>query len=237
MIYQSTAALTNLSFTSFTDGWLIGQTCRSGSGPRSCTGNLLVTSDGGRTWASTPVAIEGEFIGLGRRMASDAWVFGSHTYVNGVPPFVATHDGGITWHQLTAPAGTQGLIFRDASEGWAIIRSPPGIGQVGHTDKTDDGGQTWSTVGDDWCVCAGQVTMQQYGEWTIAPDGTLLHSDDRGATWRPTSEGKGLYVGMRKADQRVGWMAGMFVPHALITGNGGHTWQPAPVPPSYPRVL
>ena len=111
----------SVTFASPDLGWVLG-TAQCSSPP--CT-SILRTADGGQTWIAisaprTPIlgaalaaeAAVGSGIG-GLRFAdpNDGWAFG--------PDLWATHDGGVTWHQVTIPGMDAGqVVALEASGGY-----------------------------------------------------------------------------------------------------------------------
>jgi photosystem II stability/assembly factor-like uncharacterized protein len=91
-------------------GWVLGS---SGCGSNTCPAIVVRTLDGGRTWtriAAPPTSLDfagdlqagGGVSGLRFANPLDGWAFG--------PGLWATHDGGLTWKQLTIPGLPGGAV-------------------------------------------------------------------------------------------------------------------------------
>ena len=101
----------SVTFVSANMGWVLGSDLGCGSDP--CPAIVVRTLDGGRTWtriAAPPTSLDfaGDFQAgggvSGLRFADplDGWAFG--------PGLWATHDGGLTWKQLTIPGLPGGAV-------------------------------------------------------------------------------------------------------------------------------
>jgi photosystem II stability/assembly factor-like uncharacterized protein len=142
-------------------------------------GQILATSDGGRTWhvqLSGPANIKAvEFLDL------------QHGWGVGDSGLIHTSDGGehwVTW-------GNEPLLsiqFKDESVGWGIrrdSRSQEG-GPAGSVVRSMDGGKTWAPQGlaaDALCYSRDENTDNL---WTAGPGKggiSLMRSTDDGASW------------------------------------------------------
>src|SRR5579864_1660032 len=64
----------------------------------------------------------------------------------------------------------------------------------------------------------------QFNGWVVGDNGTILHTSDGGATWRPQASGMSdALFGVSFVDTNNGWAVGE--PAAILhTSNGGATW-------------
>ena len=95
-------------------------------------GTILVSSDGGRNWASSPS-------GTTQNLYSVAWSDPRHAIAVGDKGFILrTADAGLTW--ATTPSGTELRL-----SGVACINNREGVtgGESGILLFTDDSGKTW----------------------------------------------------------------------------------------------
>ncbi len=110
-----------------------------------------------------------------------------------------TDDGGENWRksalpEATATDGKQFFEFVDKNNGYILLTSSPGLGQmVKELYQTTDGGKSWHRIGDITShvesyptgmtfrtVSEGWISSLYHGQ-----DGTLLfHTADGGKTWK-----------------------------------------------------
>ena len=140
-------------------------------------GHILFSDDRGATWTQadvpTTVTLTGVFL-LDRNLG---WAVGHDAVV------LHTADGGRTWTlQRSAPEEERPLFdvyFSDAAHGFAI-------GAYGAFLATADGGATWTErrISEE-DVHLHHIARAASGALFIAAEsGTLLRSDDGGASWR-----------------------------------------------------
>lgn len=204
---MSTTPVTSLVFADATHGWAT----QLGPAPGPVIGpliaSLLSTADGGRTW-TTHLDPCGAGIGLAVAVAfpdaSHGWVGctsnGASTNAKGV---VATQDGGKTWVLRSAvrvpgegpSVGT--IEGGDYMIGLAMRPDGTGIwwGGRGVTERTDDGGATWSSTppGDFDVKIPSAAWLVDDQHWVIVLwDGdlgsqVLVETLDGGQTWNRIS--------------------------------------------------
>lgn len=195
-----------IAFQDLTNGWLLGQLTTT---TRSF---LFFTRDGGATWQEQkfdpPLSLhDGSVVpdGLPQFFGNDGiveadFVPNDRKAANFSTIFYQTHDGGMTW-QPTIPVKYLGVYsFISDQKGWMWSPEPqdsnsraPGKGTL---FRTDDGGNTWKSVGtkkilEDY-LSHGERLIQldfvdnAYG-WAIAQDWRnqteLLKTTDGGETW------------------------------------------------------
>ncbi|MCQ0025374.1 oxidoreductase [Streptomyces somaliensis DSM 40738] len=223
-------------------------------------GTVLRTADGGRTWrdVSPPGAGELEFRDVeafdGRRAVVLAVGEGEASRI------LRTEDGGTTWTEGFRNPDPRAfydcLAFFDRRHGLAV--SDPVDGRF-RVLATADGGRTWRVLpgagmpaalpGEAGFAASGQclVTAGPRDVWLATGGGAtgrVLHSADRGLTWRAADtavpagdpargvfglafrdRARGIAVG---GDHRTGEPSPRA---AAATGDGGRTWRPAAAPP------
>ncbi|MFI0982215.1 WD40/YVTN/BNR-like repeat-containing protein [Streptomyces sp. NPDC021093] len=224
-------------------------------------GTVLRTADGGRSWAnvSPPGAGELEFRDIeafdGRRAVVLAIGEGeaSRTY--------RTEDAGRTWKETFRNPDPKAfydcLTFFDRRNGLAM--SDPVDGKY-RILSTADGGKSWKVLPDKGMPEAlpGEAGFAASGQCLVsngprdvwlatggASRGRVLHSADRGLTWRATDlsipagdPARGVF-GVAFRDRTHGiavggdYRAGQASPDAAaITADGGRTWQRSTTPPT-----
>ncbi len=224
-------------------------------------GTVLRTADGGRSWrdVSPPGAGELEFRDVeafdGRRAVVLAIGEGeaSRTY--------RTEDGGRTWTETFRNPDPKAfydcLTFFDSRNGLAM--SDPVDGKY-RILSTADGGRSWKVLpnkgmpealpGEAGFAASGQclVSNGPRDVWLATgggPRGRVLHSADRGLTWKaaevsiPAGDPARGVFGLAFRDREHGiavggdYRAGQPSPRAAArTKDGGRTWKASTVPPA-----
>ncbi|WP_418952890.1 WD40/YVTN/BNR-like repeat-containing protein [Streptomyces formicae] len=223
-------------------------------------GTVLRTSDGGQTWrdVSPPGASALEFRDVeafdGRRAVVLAIGEGEASRV------LRTEDGGATWTEsfrnTDAKAFYDCVTFFDRRHGLAM--SDPVDGRF-RILSTADGGRSWKVLpntgmppaqeGESGFAASGQclVSSGPRDVWLAtggASRARVLHSEDRGLTWRATDApipagdpARGVF-GLAFRDRTHGiavggdYRADQPSPKAAaVTGNGGRDWDPSHRPP------
>ncbi|KQV88871.1 YCF48-related protein [Pelomonas sp. Root1237] len=128
-------------------------------------------------------------------------------------------DGGKAWQQAAVPvrAGLTALRFVDANNGWAA-------GHLGVILKTSDGGKTW---------------IKQLDGLQAAASLLAAATDDAGrrAAQRMVEEGADKpWFDLDAIDARQAIAVGAYG-LAMVTRDGGATWQPLPTRAANPRGL
>lgn len=131
---------------------------------------MLVSPDGGRTWAER--SPPGPLLALAIDPSDPSRVVASGE--------TGTHfsdDGGKSWRSLSEDAG---LLAWTESDGLFIVRSD------GSVARSPDGGRTWEPRGE----MGGQpAAFDNAGDelYVARHDGTIMRSEDGGRSWRTRS--------------------------------------------------
>ncbi|WP_037890861.1 oxidoreductase [Streptomyces sp. NRRL S-87] len=239
-----------------TTAWLAGS-----------AGTVLRTADGGRSWQNvSPPGAAAEALEFrdveafdGRRAVVLAIGEGEASRV------LRTEDGGATWAEAfrntDARAFYDCMAFFDHRNGLAV--SDPVDGKF-RILSTADGGRSWQVLpdagmpealpGEAGFAASGQclVTAGPRDVWLATGGGAtgrVLHSADRGRTWRaatttvPAGEGAKGVFGLAFRDRGYGAARGLAVGGdyrkdqasplaASVTADGGRSWSAASVPPA-----
>ncbi|MCX5150596.1 oxidoreductase [Streptomyces sp. NBC_00320] len=225
-------------------------------------GTVLRTVDGGRSWRDvSPPGAVAEGLELRDIEAFDARRAVALSIGEGEASRVLrTEDGGATWTETFRNPDPRAfydcLTFFDSRHGLAV--SDPVDGRF-RILSTDDGGRNWSVLpstgmpdalpGEAGFAASGQclVSAGSRDVWLAtggAAAARILHSADRGRTWRIAESGipagdpakgvfalafrdrtRGLAVG---GDYRTGEASPQA---AAASADAGRTWSPAQTPP------
>jgi photosystem II stability/assembly factor-like uncharacterized protein len=154
-------------------------------------GHVLVSTDGGATWAQAKVPTRALLTGVQLDGEGRAWAVGHDAVV------LRSRDGGASWervhHDPEAERPLLDVWFEDGQHGLAASA-------YGELIETRDGGSTWQRravrEGDDFHL--NQLAEAADGTlYAAAEAGRLYRSDDRGATWMPLpSPYEGSFFGL-----------------------------------------
>jgi len=198
------------------------------------SGNVVSTSDGGRTWETRAVAqmmqtaVKGmvvrdefsEIVGLSR---SDAVAIRGESVGR-------TSDGGSSWSQTRMEdIVIRTAAFSDGSNGWlaAEKRTAGGVGWRSVLFATSDGGVSWNEVklpnatGVVWDVFADTGRL-----WVVGD--VFASSRDRGKTWERSNACPDVYGTPAKigfSDGAHGWLRTNQGANFCVTSDGGSSWQ------------
>ena len=180
--------------------------------------SILVTRDGGRTWAETRIYRDGEFgtampdflsirftdkkrgylVGsLFRRVGNDELVVDSLV--------MRTEDGGDTWRRVSVPTKTElvHVDFDGNSRGWIV-------GHNGVVLASSDEGNTWKQQLSGTAASLYNVDFRDKNEgYIVGSEGTILRTENGGATWeKVTTNFRDTFLRVDFADDKNGWIVG-----------------------------
>lgn len=139
-------------------------------------GNVVRSTDQGRTWSQVIVPTRAMLTGVCFADAQRGWAVGHDGII------LATADGGKTWVRQDDGKDLEtvylDVFFRDAQRGFAV-------GAYGKFVATSDGGKTWEPgKPSDEEVHYNRLTARADGYLYLAGEaGLLLVSRDNGKTW------------------------------------------------------
>ena len=157
-------------------GWVAGS-----------SGTLLQTSDGGATWKKT-VVTKDDLRDVCFFDERTGWLLAQRDPLKTksnerLSYLLNTTDGGITWRQVflnTPDVNTRfaRLVFSDGQHGWVF-------GETGVLFATTDGGASWTAqrTATKHLLLGGTVAHNGRG-FLVGAGGTILRSDNFGATWQ-----------------------------------------------------
>jgi photosystem II stability/assembly factor-like uncharacterized protein len=180
-------------------------------------GHVLVSRDGGKTWAQVEAPTQALLTGVWLHDSRLGWAVGHDETI------LRTRDGGATWqrvhHDPEAERPLLDVWFRDEARGFAI-------GAYGLLLATGDGGETWESrtvvEGDDTHLNA---LAEAAGALFLAGEaGSLYRSDDGGASWQALpSPYEGSFFGLLPLSDGALLAFGLRG-HLFRSEDGGKTW-------------
>jgi photosystem II stability/assembly factor-like uncharacterized protein len=186
-------------------------------------GEIMFTGNGGKTWSRATRGMNTDWFTVKFCSANDGWAAAT-----GV--FLATHDGGQTWQDLTTSLGQQieyitDFTFTDKEHLWLLTSAQDGTGGILHYSA--DGGVSWNHVPIDQRSISRVTFIDEKHGWivggTLDEGGFVLHTVDGGASWAVSNpSGQPLYR-VSFIDPAVGWAVG-YGGTLLKTTDGGATW-------------
>jgi photosystem II stability/assembly factor-like uncharacterized protein len=231
--------------------WALSWRCTRGQPGQSCQRYLATSTDGGQSWATSSLALGSQGVAIGYLPSALAslQVTGPHSgYLlstgNGTPlALYRTHDDWQSWTSSPVPCADGGSF----AGSYQLLAVTPSVlylwcdstQQVLY--RSSDAGHSWqlrsssipvsfTTANPDLLTvfaAAGPSTLFLQGA------GTLVRSDDAGATWHPVIPGlRATWLHFAYADvgvlldesgtgSRFGW---------FVTSDAGATWTHPPLP-------
>lgn len=201
------------------------------------------TTDGGSTWTTVdPISdyiTDLEFVDAMVGFAAGGINTGPGSYI----PFVRrTTDGGSTWATVwtdsTRGYELEAISFANSLMGW-------GITYDGYIYHTDNGGLDW-TIQDSirsfypppWFLPLRDIrfvtTDSGWAVGGLSGNCIVAKTTDGGDTWVDS-----VFPGISSReiemiDSRAGWVAGMnYAPYVFTTADGGLSWEPQSIVPSF----
>jgi photosystem II stability/assembly factor-like uncharacterized protein len=208
---------------------------------------LVSTSDGGKTWRSRKVPVEGDLSGGESLAAADpifydvkftdkqtGWIVGEFGKI------LHTTDGGETWKDQTKTQmeGSQFMDLLDLPSLFGLwIRDPQHAAAAGleaHISATENGGEKWSyqkVDGGDVKLVDPLFAGVQFPDgsgWAVGAGGQVVRTDAASNTWTRANIGQEVATWLRGvsfSDPQYGWLVGGY---GLIyhTEDGGKSWLP-----------
>jgi len=165
--------LDTVQFVNASQGWAAG------------AGQILATSDGGRTWTR-------QYTGTAKIDQVD-FTDANHGWAVGTNGLLRTTDGGATWTQLSEPACTtpvEDVHFVTQDLGYAVARGAqvwtsagvPAAVSGGELLTTTDGGRQWTPV-PGAPAQAQTVCFSGPDNGFLGTPGKVWHTEDGGKTW------------------------------------------------------
>ena len=181
-------------------------------------GLLMVTNDGGLTWADKTPPNAKSFQKVTYINADTAWVSG-----NG--QLFETVDGGNTWteHDLVVYEKYNDIHFFDDQRGVLLVE---GYDKV---RLTFDGGETWDSVAQ---IGMGNARLTSFSSGadnqlvSVGSTGAITKTIDGGITWQQLSKGQGLSFYSLGFFNNLEGIAttGFWQGDLMRTHDGGYTW-------------
>ncbi len=178
-------------------------------------GNLLITSDSGRTWRETTIFNAGEFKEgkpefLSIRFADKNRGHAIGSVLNKNDQVIdslmmRTVDGGATWQRIAVPSKRElfHMDFSGKADGWIV-------GDRGVILATSDGGVTWRLQDSGTTRALYNVDFQNDNVgYAVGGGGTILRTENGGNTWTATPAGvTSTLLRVDFADSSNGWIVG-----------------------------
>ncbi len=208
---------------------------------------LTSTSDGGKTWRSRKVAMEGDLSGGQSLAAADpilydvkftdkqnGWIVGEFGKI------LRTKDGGETWKEQTKTLldGTGFFDLLDLPTLFGLsarnTENAVAAGLEAHIARTKNGGERWTYDKVD----GGEVKMVdplydviEFADgsgWAVGAAGQVVKTEAGSDVWTRANIGQEVATWLRGvsfSDQQYGWLVGGY---GLIyhTEDGGKSWLP-----------
>jgi photosystem II stability/assembly factor-like uncharacterized protein len=214
--------------------------------PGACPTELRRTMDGGKTWTRL---LRGDIATIRFASASRGWL-ALLDQAGGVEVKV-TSDGGTTWTSGFRPPsrGLQELDAATTQRAWLMTRDTAYCSMSHCLEyqlfRTDDGGVTWSSLGNPKASTAGcsggfltGLLFASAGRGWLAINlgaggagvgpGGLLRTEDGGKTWRCATTPPNTYL-VSAADPRHVWVTsqdrGTNLTTLFASDDGGNTWR------------
>lgn len=240
-----TQTLEQVSFTSTTRGWAVGQ-----------GGVIVATSDGGTTWTSqtspsgqnlwdldcigattTCVAVGNGGVII-RTTNGTAWtslaspttqglwdvdcISTTACWAVGNGGTIVRTTNGTTWTTQTSgtTSNLQAVSCLDANRCWAV-----GVGGVMRV--TTNGGATWTAGASGTTQALWRIQMIDANVgYLVGSNGVASKTTDGGATWTPLTVPNATYYALSCVNA-MDCLTGSTAPAALITKDGGANWSEA----------
>lgn len=185
------------------------------------------TTNGGGTWTVVPIAGAPTLRALALTGTTDAWAAG-----DGAKIYRSTDDGQ-TWVAQTVTGASENLRGIDAPSN----NRPVAVGDKGRIIAFDGTGWVVRPSGVEVALNAVSFADGTTTGWAVGAGGTILKSNDGGATWSAQNAGP-VSASLRAVEAETvstAWAAGDDGT-LLRTSNGGGTWTVIAPPASQLRT-
>jgi photosystem II stability/assembly factor-like uncharacterized protein len=210
--------LLSICFVSHDRGWACGR-----------WGKVLMTLDGGQTWASGQTKVDYTLAGI--HFADDQ----IGVAVGDEGTIIRTQDGGATWERVKSPVNyfLMDVFFTSPEIGFIVTERTTIL-------KTEDSGKTWNIVfqDEDYILKSISFCDAQNG-WAVGEYGFIYRTFDGGDTWNHQAgffdisdetgdiEGESYLFDVRAVNPMTAWAVGI---DGMVkrTRDGGNSWQIIP---------
>lgn len=200
-----------------------GLACGGSTQVADSLGQMLKTTDGGKTWSLIPFNFSFQVYCF-TRPSEFVWYAAT-----GNNKIFKTTNGGVSFTSLTLPITGTTQVYWDiaASDNQTVYAA----GASGKMIKTTDGGTTWTALNPNFGTNAVN-RIKVFGNTVFAAGGgaKLAKSTDGGTTWTAlTPNIPGTFFALNFKNQSVGYVAGSSL-GASKTTDGGATWTALTMP-------
>lgn len=173
---------------------------------------LIESQNAGETWEEVSLMGEVDFHLLA---AAGERIYGFGSEWEGEESlFLASEDGGQSWHERPVPAPLIGLALSSDEPRALIASSPSGL------LSSRDGGASWRSLGGP----PGLLTWPAADELYLAgADGTVSRSTDEGRNWKPVGDLPDAPSAFASVEGRL--LAATHSGEILESSDGGSSWE------------
>jgi photosystem II stability/assembly factor-like uncharacterized protein len=200
-----------------------GLACGGASSASDALGQMLITTNGGNSWALIPFNFGAQVYSFARP-SLNTWYAGT-----GNNKIYKTTDGGVTFTSLTLPITGTSQVYWDmaASDNNTVYAG----GATGKLIKTTDGGATWTTLDPGFGTnVIYKLRIAGNAIFASGAGAKLAKSTNGGTSWTAlTPNIPGTFFGLGFKNANVGYVVGSSLA-ASKTSDGGATWTALSLP-------